>query len=137
MPTPSTEPALVRAADLIGQLGDPNHSRKLNALYYEFVETGIAAQLGYRSPADLAEQYPEILLVQGRALPRHGRWRISSGPWPASSGSPSYTPTCSSRSTSCRGPGRSGPRTAADDQAARVRLALVSAGTRRVCRTTQ
>ena len=55
-----TEAALVRAADLIGQLGDPNHARKLNALYYEFVEIGMAAQLGYQSPADLAEQYPKF-----------------------------------------------------------------------------
>jgi hypothetical protein len=58
------EPALVRAADLIGQLGDPNHARKLNALYWEFVETGVAAQLGYHSPADLAEQYPRFFWSQ-------------------------------------------------------------------------
>ena len=56
----ASEPALVRAADLIGQLGDPNHARKLNALYHEFAEIGIATQLGYRSPADLAEQYPRF-----------------------------------------------------------------------------
>ena len=55
-----TEAALVRAADLIGQLGDPDHSRKLNALYYEFVETGVARQLGYDSPADLAAQFPKF-----------------------------------------------------------------------------
>ncbi|MEK0083860.1 metal-dependent phosphohydrolase [Benzoatithermus flavus] len=55
-----TEPALVRAADLIGQLGDPDHPRKLNALYYEFCETGMNEKLGYRSPADLAEQYPRF-----------------------------------------------------------------------------
>ena len=60
----ATEGALVRAADLIGQLGDPNHLRKLNALYYEFAETGIAAQLGYHSPADLAEQYPRFFWRQ-------------------------------------------------------------------------
>jgi hypothetical protein len=59
-----TEPALVRAADLIGQLGDPNHARKLNALFYEFQETGVATQLGYRSPADLAEQYPKFFWSQ-------------------------------------------------------------------------
>ena len=34
--------------------------RKLNALYWEFVENGMAAQLGYQSPADLAEQYPRF-----------------------------------------------------------------------------
>ncbi|MGE5772032.1 MAG: metal-dependent phosphohydrolase, partial [Hyphomicrobiales bacterium] len=31
---------LVRAADLIGQLGDPHYLRKANALYYEFEEVG-------------------------------------------------------------------------------------------------
>ena len=55
-----TEPGLVRAADLIGQLADPFYSRKLNALYHEFAETGIARQLGYESPADVAEHYPKF-----------------------------------------------------------------------------
>jgi hypothetical protein len=31
---------LVRAADLIGQLGDPHYLRKANALYYEFEKSG-------------------------------------------------------------------------------------------------
>jgi hypothetical protein len=53
-----TEAGLVRAADLIGQLGDPLYPRKLNALYYEFAEIGINQRLGYASPADVAEQYP-------------------------------------------------------------------------------
>jgi hypothetical protein len=53
-----TEPGLVRAADLIGQLGDPLFPRKLNALFYEFAETGVNQRLGYASPADIAEQYP-------------------------------------------------------------------------------
>ena len=56
----SGEAALVRAADLIGQLGDPEHSRKLNALYCEFRENGYDRKFGYRSPADLAEQYPRF-----------------------------------------------------------------------------
>lgn len=55
-----TEAGLLRAADLIGQLGDPLYLRKLNALYYEFVETGVAAKLGYDSPADLVDRYPEF-----------------------------------------------------------------------------
>jgi hypothetical protein len=55
-----SEAGLVRAADLIGQLADPYYPRKLNGLFYEFVETGVAARLGYRSPADLAEQYPRF-----------------------------------------------------------------------------
>jgi hypothetical protein len=34
------EGSLVRAADLIGQLGDPQYLRKANALYHEFEEAG-------------------------------------------------------------------------------------------------
>jgi hypothetical protein len=55
-----TEPGLVRAADLIGQLADPFYPRKLNALYQEFAETGVAERLGYESPADVAEHYPKF-----------------------------------------------------------------------------
>jgi len=54
------EGSLVRAADLIGQLGDPHYLRKANALYYEFEEVGINRQLGYATPADLTEQYPQF-----------------------------------------------------------------------------
>jgi hypothetical protein len=55
-----TEAGLLRAADLIGQLADPFYPRKLNALYHEFAETGVAERLGYKSPADLAERYPRF-----------------------------------------------------------------------------
>jgi hypothetical protein len=51
---------LVRAADLIGQLGDPHYLRKANALYYEFEEVGMNKQLGYASPADLTDLYPKF-----------------------------------------------------------------------------
>jgi hypothetical protein len=51
---------LVRAADLIGQLGDPHYLRKANALYHEFEEVGMNRQLGYASPADLTDQYPQF-----------------------------------------------------------------------------
>jgi len=51
---------LLRAADLIGQLGDPHHMRKANALYYEFEEIGMNRQLGYASPADLTDSYPQF-----------------------------------------------------------------------------
>ena len=53
-------PRLVQAADLIGQLGDPMYARKVNALYYEFEETGMNRQLGYSSPTDLVDKYPEF-----------------------------------------------------------------------------
>ncbi len=56
----SSEAALVRAADLIGQLADPNYPQKVTALYHEFVETGVAESLGYTSAADLAEAYPHF-----------------------------------------------------------------------------
>jgi hypothetical protein len=51
---------LVRAADLIGQLGDPHYLRKANALYYEFEEVGMNRQLGFSSPADLTDRYPQF-----------------------------------------------------------------------------
>src|SRR5262245_39364542 len=54
------EASLLRAADLIGQLGDPHYLRKVNALYYEFEEVGMNKQLGYNSPADLTAQYPKF-----------------------------------------------------------------------------
>jgi hypothetical protein len=54
------EGMLVRAADLIGQLGDPHYLRKANALYCEFEEVGMNKQLGYTSPADLTELYPQF-----------------------------------------------------------------------------
>ena len=51
------EASMVRAADFIGQLGDPNYIRKANALYHEFEEVGINRQLGYESPADIVLRY--------------------------------------------------------------------------------
>jgi hypothetical protein len=54
------EGSLVRAADLIGQLGDPHYLRKANALYREFEEVGMNRQFGYDSPADLTDRYPQF-----------------------------------------------------------------------------
>ena len=54
------EGSLLRAADLIGQLGDPHYLRKANALYYEFEEIGLNKQLGYESPADVVDKYPQF-----------------------------------------------------------------------------
>ncbi|MGA7023515.1 MAG: metal-dependent phosphohydrolase, partial [Pseudolabrys sp.] len=56
----SEEGTLVRAANLIGQLGDPQYLRKANALYYEFEEVGRNKQFGYTSPADLTDLYPKF-----------------------------------------------------------------------------
>ncbi len=54
------EGSLARAANLIGQLGDPHYLQKANALYYEFEEVGMNKQLGYASPADLMDLYPQF-----------------------------------------------------------------------------
>ena len=54
------EASIVRAADFIGQLGDPNYIKKANALYHEFEEVGINRQLGYDSPADIVNRYPQF-----------------------------------------------------------------------------
>jgi len=54
------EGSLLRAADLVGQLGDPNYLRKANALYYEFEEIGLNERLGYESPSDLIDRYPQL-----------------------------------------------------------------------------
>jgi len=61
---PDTFAELVRAADLIGQMGDPFYPRKLSRLYTEFVETGEAERLGYANPMELKEDYPEFFYNQ-------------------------------------------------------------------------
>ena len=53
-------PALVRAADLIGQLSDPRYLKKTTSLFYEFEETGMNKTLGYKTPADLRHNYPKF-----------------------------------------------------------------------------
>ena len=54
------EGLLLRAADLIGQLGDPNYMKKSNALFYEFEEIGLNKSLGYATPADVVYKYPQF-----------------------------------------------------------------------------
>ncbi len=54
------EGLLLRAADLIGQLGDPHYMRKSNALFYEFEEIGLNKTLGYSTPADIVYKYPQF-----------------------------------------------------------------------------
>ncbi|HAK52038.1 MAG TPA: metal-dependent phosphohydrolase [Gammaproteobacteria bacterium] len=51
-------PGLIRSADLIGQLADPQYMRKISALFAEFRETGQAAKMGYTTAADLRQGYP-------------------------------------------------------------------------------
>ncbi len=56
--------ALVRAADLIGQMGDPQYMRKLSRLFAEFQEIGDAARLDYESAGDLREKFPSFFYAQ-------------------------------------------------------------------------
>ncbi len=56
--------ALVRAADLIGQMGDPQYLRKLSRLFAEFRETGDAERLRYDSAGDLREKFPGFFYAQ-------------------------------------------------------------------------
>jgi hypothetical protein len=58
--TDDEEGSLLRAADLIGQLGDPHYIRKASALFHEFEEVGLNRQLGYASAADLVNLYPQF-----------------------------------------------------------------------------
>ncbi len=51
---------LLRAADFIGQLGDPNYLRKIPALYHEFQETGALERAGYRSPGEMRRRFGQF-----------------------------------------------------------------------------
>ncbi len=53
-------PGWPRAADLIGQLADPDYMRKMSALFMEFQEAGMNAKLGYQNAADLRAAYPSF-----------------------------------------------------------------------------
>ena len=55
-----TLPGLVRAADLIGQMADPEYRQKLSRLYAEFAETGEAKRLQHDSIGDLRAGVPEF-----------------------------------------------------------------------------
>ena len=48
---------LVRSADFVGQLGDPDYLRKVPALFYEFHELGLNEAFGYHAPNDLRKNY--------------------------------------------------------------------------------
>lgn len=53
-------PGLARAADLIGQLGDPQYLNRIPALFYEFDELGMNAEMNYHSPGDLRKGYAQF-----------------------------------------------------------------------------
>jgi hypothetical protein len=55
---------LVRAADLIGQMGDPNYPMKQARLFSEFHETGEAKRQGYQNAAELRADFPTFFYKQ-------------------------------------------------------------------------
>ncbi len=55
---------LVRAADFVGQLGDPDYFRKTPALFYEFQELGVNEKIGYKSPNDMRKNYASFYWEQ-------------------------------------------------------------------------
>lgn len=58
--SPNRSAQLARAADLIGQLGDPRYLSKMPALFAEFEEVGSHRSLGYHQPSDLRAGYPKF-----------------------------------------------------------------------------
>ena len=130
------EPGLVRAADLIGQLGDPFYLSKLNALFYEFTEIGVAQKRGYESPADSPKP------IRASSGPRSSptsrtRLAISTGPRRARRGSLSSIATSSSRNTPASATARNGRTTPAWEGAFRVGLLKCGAGIIRHVRPTR
>ena len=106
-----SEPGLVRAADLIGQLADPAYPRKQVALCYEFCEIGVTERLGCKDPADLADEYPRFFWSGWN--PMSGRhYAILSGRQRDGCGWRSFMLTSLSRSTRGIGWDRSGGRAA-------------------------
>ena len=59
-----TLPAIVRCADLVGQMADPQYLQKLSRLYAEFAETGDAARMGFTNPGDLRDGFPDFFYDQ-------------------------------------------------------------------------
>ena len=57
---------LVRAADLIGQMADPQYIQKLARLFSEFSETGEAERLGYQHAGELRSDYPTFFFERVR-----------------------------------------------------------------------
>ena len=49
-------------------MGDPYYHRKISGLYHEFVETGAARELGYETPLDLVDKYPEFFWTNVQPL---------------------------------------------------------------------
>jgi hypothetical protein len=100
------EGLLVRAADFIGQLGDPHYLRKANALYYEFEEAGMNRQLDYTSPPTSQTDIRSSTGTTFRRISRLPSDTLMSRRV-GSSGSPAFTATSFVRSADSIYPGQS------------------------------
>ena len=59
---------LARAADLIGQLGDPEYLHKIPALFYEFEELGINQSMGCQTLGSLRRGWQNRLIVRTKCI---------------------------------------------------------------------
>ncbi|MEM7404221.1 MAG: metal-dependent phosphohydrolase [Pseudomonadota bacterium] len=59
---PETEsyPGLLRAAQVIGSIADPDFSLKMTPLWLELKECGLHESMGYQSAIDVSETYPQF-----------------------------------------------------------------------------
>jgi len=58
--------ALVRSADLLGQMADPLYLKKLSRLFAEFLETGEAARQGFTTAGELRDNFAQFFNAQVR-----------------------------------------------------------------------
>jgi hypothetical protein len=65
-------PGLLRAAQFIGTVADPNFLRKLKPLFLELEESGVAAERGFKHPADLRAGYTELFWTHIHDMTRDG-----------------------------------------------------------------
>jgi hypothetical protein len=64
--------ALVRSADLLGQMADPLYLKKLSRLFAEFLETGEAARQGFTRAGELRENFARFFNSQVRPYVGNG-----------------------------------------------------------------
>ncbi len=64
--------ALVRSADLLGQMADPLYLKKLSRLFAEFLETGEAARQGFTTAGELRANFSRFFNSQVRPYVGNG-----------------------------------------------------------------
>jgi hypothetical protein len=116
------EGLLLRAADLIGQLGDPNYLKKANALFYEFEEIGLNKKLGYDTPADVVYKYPQFYWNNVAPQIQTSR-RTSKHSWTVTKTETGGSSRCDSIEAASRRPHRTRDPIATDDETAACRKA--------------